>query len=117
MIARVFAAAMAALLLPVAPATASCIPLTRAQQLERADAVFTGRVLSVSASGATAWFRVKRVRKGPLTVGSRVRVKAWPYPSSTTTGWRPRPRQRWKVYANRRDGRWWTDDCNGTRRN
>jgi hypothetical protein len=102
--------------LMAAPARASCIPQTERERLDRADAVFVGRVLSVSASGASARFRVLRVRKGRLRKGSVVRVTAVPYPASTTIDWRPRPGQRWLVLAERRGTRWTTDDCLGTRR-
>ena len=99
-----------------APARASCIPSSESERLARADAVFVGRVLSVSESGASARFRVLRVRKGSVVSGRIVRVVAVPYPSSTTIDWRPRVGQRWRVYAERRGSRWTTDDCLGTRR-
>ena len=99
-----------------APAQASCVPFTEKQRRHRSDAVFVGRVLSVSSSGASARFRVLRARKGPLREGTSVRVVATPYPSSTTIDWRPRSGQRWRVYAQRRGDRWRTDDCLGTRR-
>ena len=99
-----------------APAQASCIPSDERQDLRRADAVFVGRVLSVRESDGSAMFRVRRVVKGRVTRGSRVRVYATPYPSSITIGWAPAAGQRWRLYVDRRDGRWETDDCMGTRR-
>ena len=116
MVTRILFLTICALALAAAPAGASCIPLTQAQRLDRADAVFVGRVLSVSADRASARFRVLRVRKGGVRKGRIVRVTAEPYPSSTTIGWRPRRDQRWRVYAERRGRRWTTDDCLGTRR-
>ena len=104
-----------ALMAPV-PARASCIPLTERQRLERADAVFVGRVVWVSDSGASARFRILHVRKGRLRTRSLVKVLAVPFPASTTIGWGPRRGQRWRVYAERRATRWTTDDCLGTRR-
>ena len=80
------------------------------------DAVFTGRVLSVGASGARATFRVLRVRKGRLVRGDTVRVRAEPFPSSITFGWNPKVGQRWRVYTKRERRRWYTNDCMGTRR-
>ena len=105
-----------ALAFAAAPADASCIAMTERQRLSRADAVFVGRVVSVSADRASARFRVLRVRKGSIREGGLVRVTAEPYPSSTTIDWRPRRGQRWRVYAERRGSRWTTDDCLGTRR-
>jgi hypothetical protein len=113
---RTLPLAAALLAAGAAPATASCIQQTDAQQVARADVVFVGRVVSVSADRASARFRVLRVRKGPVRKGAIVRVTATPYPSSITIGWRPRKGQRWRVLAQRRGGRWTTDDCMGTRR-
>lgn len=79
------------------------------------DAVFTGRVVSVSADGARARFRVLKVRKGRVVRGDIVRVRAKPFPSSVTIGWNPKAGQRWRVYAERERG-WHTNDCLGTRR-
>ena len=113
----VFSCALAAgALLAAAPADASCVPATPAEQLRRADAVFRGQVVSVGSSGASARFRVLSVRKGAIKRGGVVRVVANPYPSSVTIGWQPRVGQRWRVYVDRRGGRWLTNDCRGTRR-
>lgn len=106
----------AALAATAAPAQASCIPMTQAERQKLADAVFTGRVLSVSADGASARFRVLSVRKGAVVKGAIVRVTAQPYPSSVTMRWSPRRGQRWRVGAQRRGTRWVTSDCLGTRR-
>ena len=116
MIARTVTLACLAGALLTAPAQASCIRSTERQDLRRADAVFVGRVLSVRAGDGSAVFRVRRVVKGRVIRGSRVRVHATPYPSSITIGWSPKAGQRWRVYADRRNGRWETDDCMGTRR-
>ncbi len=109
---------LAASLLAVAvpAAQASCAPSTARQKVQRADAVFVGRVLAVSANGASAKFRVLSVRKGAVRTRSVVRVSARPYPSSVTIDWRPRAGQRWRVYADRDGRRWVTNDCMGTRR-
>lgn len=106
----------AALAAAAAPAQASCVPMTQAERERLADAVFTGRVVSVSANGASARFRVLRVSKGIIRKGAVVRVAAEPYPSSVTMRWNPRPGQRWRVGAQRRGTRWVTSDCLGTRR-
>ena len=98
------------------PANASCVRLTETEAVRMSDAVFTGRVVSVSANGARATFRVLRVRKGPVARGDTVRVRAEPYPSSITLAWKPKVGQRWRVYAERERGRWYTNDCLGTRR-
>lgn len=98
-----------------APAHASCVRLTPKQLVQRADAVFVGRVLSVSASGASAKFRVLTVSKGDLAKRSVVRVTADPFPSSITINWRPRAGQRWRVYAKRSGRRLITNDCMGSR--
>ena len=116
MIKRTVTLACAAGAFLTAPAEASCVRSDERQDLRRADAVFVGRVLSVRESDGSAVFRVRRVVKGRATRGSRVRVHATPYPSSVTIGWAPRAGQRWRIYAARRDGRWETDDCMGTRR-
>lgn len=109
---------LTALLLAVAgaPAHASCVPSTYKQRLGRADAVFVGRVLSVSANGASAKFRVLSVTKGPLHKGSTVLVLAKTYPSSITIDWKPRAGQRWRIYAARAGLRWITNDCMGSHR-
>ena len=98
------------------PAEASCFPLTENERIRMSDTVFTGRVLSVGASGARATFRVLRVRKGRLARGETIRVRAAPFPSSVTLRWNPKVGQRWRVYAERKRGRWYTNDCLGTRR-
>jgi len=98
------------------PAEASCIRSTERERVSRADAVFTGRVLSVSSSGRTATFRVLSVRKGRVRKGASVRVSAEPFPSSVTIDWNPRRGQRWRVYTDRKGTRWITNDCMGTRR-
>lgn len=116
MITRILLLTACALAAGAGTAYASCIPLSEAQRLSRADAVFVGRVVSVSSSGASARFRVLRVRKGRVRKGTIVRVTAEPYPASTTIGWRPKRGQRWRVYAERSRYRWITDDCLGTRR-
>ncbi len=100
----------------VPTAQASCAPSTTRQKVQRADAVFVGRFLTVSANGASATFRVLSVRKGGVRRGSVVRVSARPYPSSVTIDWKPRAGQRWRVYADRDGRRWVTNDCMGTRR-
>ena len=98
------------------PASASCARLTESERIRMSDAVFTGRVMSVSANGARATFRVIRARKGRVARGETVRVRAEPFPSSITFGWNPKVGQRWRVYAQRERGRWNTNDCLGTRR-
>ena len=113
---RILTATTAAAVLLAPPAQASCLPSTERERLRRADAVFTGRVLSVSRDGSRATFRVLRVRKGRIEKGTSVRVRAEPYPSSATISWRPRRGQRWRLFVDRRQGRWATDDCMGTRR-
>lgn len=78
--------------------------------------MFVGRVLSSRTEDGAARFRVLRVRKGPVRKGSAVRVRPRPYPSSITIDWRPRPGQRWRIYADRDGRRWITNDCMGTHR-
>lgn len=114
MVARLALATVSALAVLAAPASASCLPGSEAQRLARAQAVFTGRVLSVSPNGASARFRVLSVRKGPVRRGSVVRVVAGAYPSSVTMRWSPRKGERWRIGAQRRNGRWITNDCLGT---
>jgi hypothetical protein len=99
-------------------ASASCIPSTEREDIKRADAVFTGRVLSVPSSNGRATFRVLRVRKGRGRIhkGDTVRVYPEFYPSSITINWKPRGGERWRVYTQRRKHRWITNDCLGTRR-
>ena len=92
------------------------MPSTYKQRPGRADAVFVGRVLSVSANGASAKFRVLSVTKGRLHKGSTVRVLAKTYPSSITIDWKPRAGQRWSIYAERTGQRWITNDCMGSHR-
>lgn len=116
MIARLVFVTACVLVVAPAPALASCIPSSSKQRLERADAVFAGRVLSVSARGDSASFRVLSVRKGRLRKGASIRVTVEPYPSSITLGWSPRRGQRWRVYADRNGRRLVTNDCMGTRR-
>jgi hypothetical protein len=99
-----------------APAQASCLPSTERDNVNRADAVFTGRVLTVNQDAGTAEFRVLSVRKGSVRNRSVVRVYARPYPSSVTIDWAPKPGQRWRVYLQRHGRRWVTNDCLGTRR-
>lgn len=96
-----------------APAEASCLPATEREHIRRADAVFTGRVLSVRADGGRATFRALTVRKGAVRRGSSVRVHAT-YPSSITIIWPPQVGERWRVYADRLGRRWTTNDCMGT---
>ena len=100
------------------PAQASCIPSTESENVARADAVFVGRVLSVRSSDGRATFRVLRVRKGSHRIhkGDAVRVVPEFYPSSVTMNWTPKRGQLWRVYVQRRSGRWVTNDCLGTRR-
>ena len=98
------------------PAQASCVPASLRDDMGRADAVFVGRVLSVSESGGSARFRVLRVAKGNLAPRAAVRVFARPFPSSVTLNWSPKPGERWRVYIQRKAGRWVTHDCQGTRR-
>ena len=113
---RAIALTTCVLAFAVAPAEASCVPSSAQQRLQRADAVFVGRVLTVSANGASASFRVLSVRKGNVRRGASVRVHARPYASSVTIGWQPRAGQRWRVYVDRSGRRWVTNDCMGTRR-
>jgi hypothetical protein len=116
MIARLVCVTTCLLVVAPAPARASCIPSSSSQRLQRADAVFMGRVLSVSARGDSASFRVLSVRKGRVRKGASIRVTVEPYPSSVTLGWSPRRGQRWRVYTDRNGRRWVTNDCMGTRR-
>ena len=113
---RLLFATTCLLVVSSAPAAASCIPSTPKQRLQRADAVFVGRVLTVNARGNSATFRVLSVRKGSVRQGASVRVTAEPYPSSITIAWSPRRGQRWRVFAERNGKRWVTNDCMGTRR-
>lgn len=99
-----------------ASAHASCVRSTERENLDRAGAVFVGRVVSVDQGGGAAVFRVQSVRKGSLKRDARVRVYARPYPSSVTISWAPKPGQRWRVYVQRHGSRWVTNDCMGTRR-
>lgn len=108
--------AVGAFLAATGPAQASCIRSTERENIARADAVFTGRVVSGSPQRARAVFEVLRVRKGRISPGTRVRVYADPFPSSITINWAPRPGQRWRVYVQRKGSRWVTSDCLGTRR-
>jgi hypothetical protein len=99
-----------------APASASCIPSTEREYLQRSHAVFVGKVVSVRSSDARANFRVLRVVKGQLRRGARIAVSPTPYPSSITIDWAPRVGQHWRVYVQRAGRRWITNDCLGTRR-
>ena len=99
-----------------APAQASCVPASQRDDLGSAEAVFVGRVASARESDGSAVFRIRRVVKGRVRRGALTRVFAEPYPSSITSGWRPRPGERWRIYAKRRAGGWTTHDCMGTRR-
>lgn len=89
-------------------ASASCVASSEREQFGRADAVFVGGVVSVSANHASARFSVRRVRKGDVRKGSILRVSADPYPSSITIAWRPRRGQLWWLYAEHRGNRWTT---------
>jgi hypothetical protein len=102
--------------LVAAPASASCIPSTERDYLQRSHAVFVGKVVSVRSGDARANFRVLRVVKGQLRRGARVAVSPWLYPSSITINWAPRLGQHWRVYVQRAGRRWITNDCLGTRR-
>jgi hypothetical protein len=102
--------------LVAAPASASCIPSTEREYLQRSHVVFVGKVVSVRSSDARATFRVLRVVKGHLRRGATVAVSPWIYPSSITINWAPRPGQHWRVYVQRAGRRWFTNDCLGTRR-
>ena len=110
------AATACALALGAETAQASCVPSTEQEFRQRADAAFVGRVLSVRSSDGSARFRVRRVIKGRLERGDRIRVIPRPHPSSVTINWNPRVGQRWRVYADRPGRRWLTNDCMGTRR-
>ena len=116
MTARIVILAAVAAGMPAAGAHASCIPSTEADYVRRADAVFVGRVLAVREEAGRARFRILRVRKGRLRKGASVHVVATPYPSSITIAWSPEVGERWRVYVDRRRGRWVTNDCMGTRR-
>jgi hypothetical protein len=102
--------------LVAAPASASCIPSTERDYLQRSHVVFVGKVVSVRSSDARANFRVLRVLKGQIRRGARVAVSPTPYPSSVTIDWAPRLGQHWRVYVQRAGRRWITNDCLGTRR-
>lgn len=110
------AAALVATGLAAAPASASCIPASQSEREALADAVFIGRVLSVDSDRAKARFRVLGVRKGAIAKGSAVKVLARPLRSSVTTNWSPAVGERWRVAVQRKNGRWLTNDCLGTRR-
>lgn len=97
-------------------ARASCVPSTESQLLKRADAVFVGVVISARSSDDSAAFRILRVRKGRLRRGAITRVYPIPRLSSVTIGWSPQTGQRWRLYVVRKNGRWITNDCAGTRR-
>ena len=112
---RLISLTVCAVAVSAVPAQASCIQSTARQKLERADAVFVGRVLSVSAKGGSASFRVTSVRKGRLRKGQSVRVHADHYPSSVTFNWSPRVGDRYRLYVRRAGRRWLTNDCMGTR--
>lgn len=110
-------ACVAGALLMAPAAQASCIQSTEREDRRRADAVFIGEVVSVRESDGSAVLRIRRVVKGGLTRGALTRVFADGYPnSSISIGWKPRPGERWRLYVDRRDGRWTTNDCTGTRR-
>ena len=99
-----------------APAEASCAFLTEKEQRKYAEAVFTGRVISVRASDGSATFRILEVRKGQLKRGAITRVYPRPHPSSVTMGWNPRRGESWRLYVRRPGERWYTNDCAGTQR-
>ena len=97
-------------------AQASCVPSTEKDFRKRADAIFVGRVLTVNSEDGSARFRIRRVIKGGLEKGSKIRVVPRPYPSSVTIDWNPKVGERWRVYVDRPGRRWITNDCMGTRR-
>ena len=96
-------------------AQASCVPSTDKDSRARAGAAFVGRVLSVNSETGAAKFRIRRVIKGSLQKGAKIRVVPWPHPSSITLEWDPEVGERWRVYTVKRGRRWITSDCMGTR--
>ena len=111
---RILVVALAALLVAAAPAGASCIRQTPAEQRARAQVILEGVV--TSASGRDAVVRVERYRKG--TGPREVRLAgAGRRGLPTSISIAPRPRERWLVLARRRGaGVLETTQCDGSRR-
>jgi hypothetical protein len=111
-------AAAAFLLADAAPAVASCIPQTRAEQLGRADIVFEGVALEGPTESGRQRFRVEEFAKGggPRVVRVATGVSEAPDGSATITSVsiRAEAGERWRIYGRQTGGALETSICDGS---
>jgi hypothetical protein len=111
---------IAALVL-AAPAAASCIPLTPAQQRARAHVIFDGVALDGPTATGIQRFRVVRYRKGtgPRIIRLSTGRKVYPGGGGVVTSVSiiAARGQTWRIYARRlRPGVFQSNVCDGSRR-
>jgi hypothetical protein len=104
-----------------APASASCIPMTAAQQRARAHVIFDGIALDGPTATGIERFRVIRYRKGTGPRIVRVSTGRKRYPGGggvvTSVSITARRGETWRIYARRlRPGVFQTNVCDGSRR-
>jgi hypothetical protein len=111
-------AAAAVLLADAAPAVASCIPLTRAEQLARADVVFAGVALEGPTKSGRQRFRVEEYTKGggPRVVHVATGISDDGDGSGTITSVsiRAEAGERWRIYGRRTGSTLETSVCDGS---
>ncbi len=105
----------AALFLGAAPARASCIQQTRAEQIARADVIAYGRVESIDQRAGTISFRPLTVYKGDPGP-EKLNVQIGPGPRSggvTSVDYRADPGEH-VLYLQRQATGFETNDCGGS---
>ena len=107
------AIALGALVLVAAPARASCIQQTQADQIARADVIAYGRVTSVDRGAGTLSFRALTVYKGdpgPDNITVRVGPGGG---AATSVDYRADPGEH-LLYLQRQGSDYATNDCSGS---
>jgi hypothetical protein len=104
-----------------ATASASCIPMTAAQQRARANIIFDGVALDGATASGIERFRVLRYQKGtgPRIVRLRTGRKLFSNGSGTTTSVSidAARGEKWRLFARRvRPGLFETNVCDGSHR-
>lgn len=108
--------ALASLALAAAPAGASCIQQTQADQIARADVIAYGRVTSVDRGAGTLSFRAVAVYKGdPGPNGITVQIGPGPrgFGAATSVDYRADPGDH-LLYLQSRASGYETSDCSGS---
>ena len=110
------ALATGGLLFVTAPASASCIQQTQADQIARAEVIAYGRVTGVNRGAGTLSFRALAVYKGDPGP-EQLSIQVGPGPRgvgvATSVDYRAEPGDH-LLYLQRQDGSYGTNECSGS---